>query len=276
MDSYKSISIIIVSFKSKDKVLKFIKSISSKFSVIIIENSEDQSLKKEVKFFKNVKIFLKNIIGYGSAANFARKYINTKYFLLCNPDIENISDDKLNILHEEAESLGDNFLCLGPFYKNEKLQENSEIIKVKKISGACMLINTKIFDLLEGFDENFFLYFEEDDLCKRGNIKKYYSYKTNKVIIDHNIGTSVTNIKKVEQNRLKDLTLWHFIWSDFYFHSKYYGKLLSIIIFIPTFVRIIFKILISNLIKDTSMNKKYNIRLSGLVSSIKGFKSFKR
>ena len=88
-----------------------------------------------------------------------------------------------------------------------------------------------------------FLYFEEDDLCKRGNIKKYYSYKTNKVIIDHNIGTSVTNIKKVEQNRLKETHFGILFGQIFYFHSKYYGKLLSIIIFIPTFVKIIFKIL---------------------------------
>ena len=276
MDSYKSISVIIVSFKSKDKVLKLIKSISFRFSVIIIENSEDQSLKEEVKFLKNVKIFLKKNIGYGSAANFARKNINTKYFLLCNPDIENISDDKLNILHEEAESLGDNFLCLGPFYKNEKLQENSEIIKVKKISGACMLINTKIFDLLKGFDENFFLYFEEDDLCKRGYKKKYYSYKTNKVFIDHNIGTSPTNLQKAEKEHIKELTLWHFIWSDFYFHSKHYGKIFSIIIFIPTFLRIIIKISLSFMIDNCEMKKKYKIRYSGLVNSIKGLKSSKR
>lgn len=276
MNSYQNISIIIVSYKSKDKVLKFIKNISNKFNIVIIENSEDQLLKNEIELSKNIKIFLKKNIGYGSAANFARKKINTKYFLLCNPDINDLYEEKINDLFNLTKKLDDNFLCLGPSYKNKISNENYNILKVKKISGACMLINTKTFDLLSGFDENFFLYFEEDDLCKRGLKKKYYSYQTNKVIVNHDIGTSVTNLTEDDKIHTKELTLWHFIWSDFYFHSKHYGKLLSIILFIPTIIRIIFKILLSYLFKNDKMNRKYKIRYSGLINSIKGLKSLKR
>ena len=276
MNSYQNISIIIVSYKSKDKVLKFIKNISNKFNIVIIENSEDQLLKNEIELSKNIKIFLKKNIGYGSAANFARKKINTKYFLLCNPDINDLYEEKINDLFNITKKLDDNFLCLGPSYKNKIFNKNYNLLKVKKISGACMLINTKTFDLLRGFDENFFLYFEEDDLCKRGLKKRYYSYQTNKVMVDHDIGTSVTNLTEDDQIHTKELTLWHFIWSDFYFHSKHYGKSLSLIIFIPTMLRIIFKILLSYLIRNNKMNRKYKIRYSGLINSIKGLKSLKR
>ncbi len=40
-------------------------------------------------------------------------------------------------------------------------------LKVEWILGACMLLSKRSFDELGGFDENFFLYFEEVDLCKR-------------------------------------------------------------------------------------------------------------
>jgi len=52
MELFKNISIIIVSYKSKNKVLKLIKKISSKFKIVIIENSEDRSLKEKVKLLK--------------------------------------------------------------------------------------------------------------------------------------------------------------------------------------------------------------------------------
>ena len=39
-------------------------------------------------------------------------------------------------------------------------------------------------------------------------------------MVDHDIGTSVTNLTEDDQIHTKELTLWHFIWSDFYFHSN--------------------------------------------------------
>jgi len=43
-------------------------------------------------------------------------------------------------------------------------------IEVDVVPGACMLVRKEILEMVRGFDENFFLYFEDIDLCKR--IKK--------------------------------------------------------------------------------------------------------
>ena len=276
MDFCKNISIIIVSYKSKDRVLEFINNLSLKLDIIIIENSKDKSLKEELKFSKNIKLFFKNNIGYGSAANFARKYIDTEYFLLCNPDIEHLSNEKIDSLCRVAKKLDKNFLCLGPSYENEKSRLDKEILKVNKISGACMLINTKIFDLLTGFDENIFLYFEEDDLCHRGSKKKFYSYKANNIYINHKIGSSVQVKDKNEMYKIKELTLWHFIWSKYYFFRKHYGEMITLTLFIPTLIRSIVKLSYYIIIQNKEGIWKYKIRLSGLLSSIMRKKSFKR
>ena len=81
MLNYNEITIVIVSYKSKKKILNFLKNIKINFKIIIVENSSDQSIKKDlIKFSKNVDIFFTGNIGYGNSANYARERINTKYF----------------------------------------------------------------------------------------------------------------------------------------------------------------------------------------------------
>jgi N-acetylglucosaminyl-diphospho-decaprenol L-rhamnosyltransferase len=276
MKIYQDITIVLISYKSKDKIKNFIKNISKKLKIIIIENSQDSKLKNEIRMYENINIYLKNNIGYGSAANFAKSKISSKYFLLCNPDIENINNNTIENFYRIAESLYPNFLSLGPSFDKKKKDIKETFKKKDKISGACMFFCSLSFDKLKGFDENIFLYFEEDDLCKRANKLKLFSYELNKVFVEHKVGTSSSNIDEIEKKKIKELTLWHFIWSKFYFYKKHKGKILAIILFIPVLIRILFKIFLTKVIFDRENNRKYKIRLSGLISSILDKKSFKR
>ena len=68
----------------------------------------------------------------------------TKYFLILNPDIEDINE-KIIYFEKVASKLNDKFLVLGPRYTNldiksiKQSNENIEIANWKFISGACML-----------------------------------------------------------------------------------------------------------------------------------------
>ena len=74
MLSYKEVSIVIVSYKSKKKILKFLEKISNYEKIIIIENSNDFDFKEELsRVYQNVEIYFTNNIGYGRSANYARK-----------------------------------------------------------------------------------------------------------------------------------------------------------------------------------------------------------
>ena len=282
-NSHKEVTVVIISHRSKKKVLNLIKKISNNFKVIIVENSYDKSIRNELSDLqKNIEIIFSENNGYGSAINLARTHITTKYFFVLNPDMQKIDDNLINVFCESAKELNDNFGALGPRFENvsEKSHKQSNINEkygqIESISGSAMFFCTEIFDKNEGFDENFFLYFEETDYCYRSNKNNYKIYQVNSQQVQHDIGTSVETTSEDEASKFKDLYAWHFIWSKFYFTKKKKGYILSLFILAPILLRTIIKMIYYKGIRNTLQEKHYQIRLDGLLSSIKGQKSIKR
>ena len=276
------ITVIILSHKSKNLVINFIQDLYNKFRIIIIDNSDDIKLEKEIKQnYPKIDFKIIKNDGYGSAINFASKFVKTKYFLISNPDVTGLNETNLKDFAKAANILNDNFSSLGPRFINAnprshiQSDELIDIADMKFISGACMFFKKKTFDLLKGFDENFFLYFEESDFCLRA-YKINKNYQINNIKVSHKVGTSVTVKNEIEKNELENLYSWHFIWSKFYYHKKNYGLLYSMIYFLPIFFRIIFRIIIYTVTRNYKKREKFITRFEGLIASMKGLKSYKR
>jgi len=283
VDTHKEVSIVIISHKSKKRVISLINQISNDFKIIIIENSLDKSIESELpKQSKNIKIIFSENNGYGSAINLARKHVVTKYFFVLNPDILKVNDQLINAFCDAAKELKDNFGALGPRFEkvNEKSHKQSNINEkygqIESISGSAMFFCSEIFDRNRGFDENFFLYFEETDYCFRSNKNDYKIYQINSQRVYHDIGTSVETESENEANELKNLYIWHFIWSKFYYCKKRYSFPIALIIFIPIILRILFRITLASISNNINKKEKYLIRLNGLIASIRGIQSYKR
>ena len=283
VDIHKEVSIIIISHKSKKRVISLINEISHDFKIIIIENSLDKSIESELlKQSKNIQIIFSENNGYGSAINLARKHVVTKYFFVLNPDILKVNDHLINAFCDAAKELKDNFGALGPRFEkvSEKSHKQSNINEkygqIESISGSAMFFCSEIFDRNRGFDENFFLYFEETDYCFRSNKNDYKIYQINSQRVYHDIGTSVETESENEANELKNLYIWHFIWSKFYYCKKRYSFPIALIIFIPIILRILFRITLASISNNINKKEKYLIRLNGLIASIRGIQSYKR
>ena len=283
VDIHKEVSIVIISHKSKKRVISLINEISHDFKIIIIENSLDKSIESELpKQSKNIQIIFSENNGYGSAINLARKHVVTKYFFVLNPDILKVNDQLINAFCDAAKELKDNFGALGPRFEkvSEKSHKQSNINEkygqIESISGSAMFFCCEIFDRNRGFDENFFLYFEETDYCFRSNKNDYKIYQINSQRVYHDIGTSVETESENEANELKNLYIWHFIWSKFYYCKKRYSFPIALIIFIPIILRILFRITLASISNNTNKKEKYLIRLNGLIASIRGIQSYKR
>ena len=156
------------------------------------------------------------------------------------------------------------------YIKNE-FREN-EILEVDDLKGFAIFINLSKFNN-NFFDENFFLYFEEIDLCKKVKKNNGKIYLNKKIIVNHDEASSVENTKKLELEKNRN---WHWMWSSFYYHKKYKGFILALLIITPKIFSSIIKIIIYLLILNKDKRDIYFSRLSGLLNSILGKKSWYR
>ena len=275
------ITIVLVCYNSLFKLKKFLKDIPNEAKVFLIDNSKDYSLKKVFYNRKNIKVFFKKNDGYGSSINFASKRISTPYFLVVQPDVTGINKKSLINFYKYSKKLKDNFSVIGPHFLNASrkghFQTNKKfkIREIHNVHGSTMFFNKKIFNKNNGFDKNIFLYWEETDYTKRAKKNGYKAYQLNLVKVKHGKGEAVKTKDFYEKEKLKNLYIWHFIWSKFYYYKKHYSYVIALIFFSPTLMRIIFRIIFYKLFNNNKYFRYYN-RLDGLISSMLGKKSFMR
>ncbi|MCX9026377.1 MAG: glycosyltransferase family 2 protein [Candidatus Methanoperedens sp.] len=208
--------------------------------LIVIDNSPDDNLRQICNDNRIEYVFNNANIGFGAGHNIAIRRIQelSKYHLVLNPDIY-FSRGNLEKLYNFIESNNDvglvmpkilypdgslQYLCkklptpfdlilrrfipsfLKPLFRKRldsfefKDRDYNEIMSVPGLSGCFMFIRTGIFKEIGMFDERFFMYAEDTDLCRRiGNKYKtmYYpeaviyheyakgSYKSNKLLMVH-------------------------------------------------------------------------------------------
>jgi len=279
--SITDITIVITSFKSKKKIRTCLNSIDKQCHVINVENSDDLEHKKNIeKEYNNVKCILTGEnLGYGKANNIALKEVKTKYALILNPDAE-LNPKALGNFLALAQETPD-FALIGPNVKENKKKtnlrfeesENLLLLKAKIVKGYAMFLNLSQFKEVGFFDENFFIYLEEIDLCRRllKNNKKIYWCPN--ILINHQGGKSHDR----SVNRQMELSRnWHWMWSTFYYNKKYKGFFISILIILPKLFSAIMKILIYFLVFNKEKKEIYYHRLSGLFNAIMGKSSWYR
>lgn len=212
------------------------KTIDVDFEVIVVDNnSHDNSIKMIETEFPKVKIVSNTEnLGFGKANNQGIEKSNGKYVFLLNSDTILINN-AIKILYDfmEKEANKDVACCGGALYNNDMTNQisygrfptiksllyyytfskiypetyknkyfmagiliNDFPLIVDYVTGADMLIRKSVLNKTGNFDKDFFLYFEETELCSRF-IKDGYKnmiYPEAKII--HLCGQSPLNEKK--------------------------------------------------------------------------------
>ena len=288
--SRQNLTVIIVSFMSEKVIHNCISSIPRDIKILIVDNSNNESFKNEIeKKYDNVRCILsENNIGMGAGNNYGLNKIDTDYGFILNPDVvlRNNTIDEIIIASKKV----DTFSIIAPLmeeedYPNFKLSkkknlndQNYEPFKVDSVDGFAMLLNLprlnklEMFSSKKYFDENIFLYLENDDLCKRVIDSGEDIYVVPKSKIKHLGAKAVDEKYKYEIELSRN---WHWVWSKFYFNKKHSGYLNALIKVSPIFFSASFKMLLYFFIN----NKKKNIyfhRLLGFLNAALGKKSFYR
>lgn len=246
----KEIESCILSIKKNTKV---------SFEVIVVDNNEslDPVIKIKKKFPWVSYVKSPNNLGFGGGNNFGAKIAKGKYLFFLNPDtIVNLgtvdylvtfldqnskagiaaplltdknnrpyplqSSKKLTLLTGFvtlswiSKLFPDNPVSTKFWLKNWNKKEKKE---VDVVPGSAFMIRTEIFKKLGGFDEKFFLYFEEHDLCRRVKNEGYKIFAIPQAKVVHLWGVS-TEKSSQDINKI-------FNSSRFYYFKKYYGSFVA-------------------------------------------------
>ena len=269
---YEDLEILTVTFKSEHIIESCLSKIDERFKLTIVENSDNLEFKRKMEKRKNVKCILANKnLGFGSAFNLGAKNINSKYILHINPDVK-IDNIVIEKLYKEATNIED-LAILSPLEsevgKINGLNNTNNIIDAEYVRGFVMLINNENCKASNYFDENFFLYLEEIDLCKRLKEDNKKICLMPSIKVEHYGGKSHNPIYAEEMEIQRN---WHYLWSLFYFSKKHYGIFYAYRKTLKKFISALIK-----LIFYYFFNKKkyliYKHRFLGLLNSYLGRKS---
>ena len=282
--SRQNLTIVIVTLKSENVLNECIKSLNQNIPIIVVEHSDNQKLKEELeKKYSNLKCILaKSNLGMGSGNNIGIKAATTDYVLILNPDVllENNTIEELFLASQNIENfsilapLEKNFINYG-FFNKKKSNINLEDspFNVDFVDGFAMLINKKKFAEIGYFDENFFMYLENNDLCKRSRDKGDLIYIVPRSKINH---LAAKAVDKKYEDEVEFSRNWHWIWSKFYFNKKHYGFFKAFFEGFPSYFSSLIKFLFYFLINNKKKKKIYFNRASGFYNAYLGKNSWYR
>jgi GT2 family glycosyltransferase len=224
----------------------------------------------------------------GAGNNFGLSFVKTDFAFILNPDVvlEKNSIEEIIIASNNLETFGLIAPILNdPNYPNYQILKNNSLLvnknlpfHVQSVDGFAMILNIKKLKQSEQFkdnnffDENFFMYLENDDLCKRinDNNDKIFIVPTSKM---NHLGGKAVSKKYNEQIELS--RNWHWMWSKFYFNKKHSGYLSAIINSLPSFLSAVLKFFLYSLLNHRKKNIYFH-RASGFLSAFLGKKSYFR
>tara|TARA_B100001057_G_scaffold473346_1_gene537730 strand:- start:876 stop:1748 length:873 start_codon:yes stop_codon:yes gene_type:complete len=281
MSLNKDLTIIFVSFYSKNIIEKPISQINKDIPILVIENSRDKKLKSRLENkYPNVKVLIPNHnTGNGGGINAGFKEVKSKFVLYLDVDVK-LSDQSIETLYKYAKKL-ENFSIIGPkiknlIYQNEYFVEKNVLPNVHSmnfITGCALFFNMKVINSIGYFDDNIFLYYEENDIYLRSLKKNYKIFLVEDTEIEHlgNYSTDLIKKDEIEINRN-----WHLMWSTFYFHKKHFGIVKAYKKTIFKLISAALKFVIFTFLKKDFQKKIYLARMSGIYNAMIGKRAWFR
>ncbi len=232
--------------------------------LILVDNGNTvaarHSISKVVAKYDNIRLLQGHgNIGFSRACNYGAQLARGEYFLFLNPDAL-IAEGAARRLADCGKGLTKPWITGGqlrdvngqeqrggrrgqltpisalvsftplhklPFFKsihreNDPLPEGPQ--NYATVSGACLMMDRHSFEMMDGFDESYFLHVEDIDLCKRVRKAGGEVCFVPAARVMHYGSTSQVGRQKVEWEKLKGFT--RYFWN---YSPSIFGKILTII-----------------------------------------------
>jgi GT2 family glycosyltransferase len=238
VNSTDEFTVVIVTYNSAHCLPSLSRSLSKLKNIIFVDNaSEDKTTESINSFFPQAKIIsLEKNVGFGAANNKALALVQTHYALLLNPDCET-KEDFFSKLITSANQFIDaaiiaphlisrdgsteiNYRWPVTYWKSKGDKADGPCC-VGFVCGAVMLIKLSEMQGIGFFDEEFFLYYEDDDLCQR-----IFKHKK-QIILDPTLEVihySRGSVKGGNPLKHEFIRGFHHAQSKLLFEKKYFGE----------------------------------------------------
>jgi GT2 family glycosyltransferase len=233
------VTAVMVTYHSK-KLLENIKKTLAVFNnIVVVDNSADvsKSVTRDLPRDFPLGIFINNKInsGFGGGNNVGISKVATEYALIINPDL-NITSEAVAEMIKTADIYPNSVVVGARIYDSRvnsdhasysygwrypETGNHSGIIPIGDVSafwlsGCCLLIRVKDFIEIGGFDKQFFMYYEEYDICQRViNAGKDCILSANALVVHESQSSSVPSM------RVEYIKTLHWNKSKQTFHKKY-------------------------------------------------------
>jgi N-acetylglucosaminyl-diphospho-decaprenol L-rhamnosyltransferase len=219
------VSVLIVCYKSRDMIEECLRGLFNhthrcRYEVLLLDCSNDGAMDIVRAAFPQARIIDNSEnLGYGRGNNLLAASARGRFVLLLNPDVI-ITSDAVSELYEAAINMTDAGAIGGRtvlpdgsrdpgcrqvvptvsrllvaaiggarFMKGGLPETATDAADVDTLSGAFMLVRTNAWREVKGFDEGFFMYCEEVDLCQRLRAMGWRIVMTPKAEVIHLVGS---------------------------------------------------------------------------------------
>lgn len=266
-------------------------------NIVVVDNNSEvddfNRLVNDCSNYENVKIVGSKInLGFSGGNMFGLQFTNAEYVFFLNNDTVFLNDC-LSILYKfmiENKNAG---ICTGQMYNTDKTFHHSfsyfptlslklfgssllrlfdpakypkrkkvyvNPLQVDFVTGAAMFIDYSKFSQIGGFDTNYFLYCEEEDIAMKLKLAGYSAYLNPEAKFIHHMGKSTKRNLEIEKENYISLLYYHRKYSSrivyLLLKSMYFFKMIRKFYKHPDYVRLAFFILYGANLENSMRHKK--------------------
>ena len=235
------VTVVVVSYNSAHCLPGLSGALSAVRHVIVVDNASDDDLQAQLRLsLPHASLILnERNLGFGAANNRALAQVRTPYAMLLNPDCLP-TPGFLEGMLRAAENFPDAAIIAPHLIRRDGSPEVSYrwpathwVSRGPKAEGPCcvgfvcgavMLLNMDVMRRIGFFDETFFLYYEDEDLCQRVFLAGQQIVVVPEVEITHLSRGSVKGPNPLKSEFIRG---YHHAQSKLVFERKYFGAALA-------------------------------------------------
>ncbi len=235
------VTVVVVTYNSAHCLLGLSSGLQTMRNIIVVDNASDDDLQTQLTLTLPQASLLRNVrnLGFGAANNRALAQVQTPYALLLNPDCLP-TKEFLDVLLQAAADFPDAAILAPHLVRRNGTPEVSYrwpsthwVSRGPKADGPCcvgfvcgavMLLNMDVMNRIGFFDETFFLYYEDEDLCQRVFLAGQQILLVPEVEITHLSRGSVKGPNPLKSEFIRG---YHHAQSKLVFERKYFGAALA-------------------------------------------------